>query len=312
MLAQLCSIDELLSLIEDFFVERKVLLCSERNSEELITCNRGIDLTLEGVNVLISSVAASTELLFVGSVALAAICAATDQINLICEASYRIFCVHGSAASLVLTMLHVFAHISGGKCFTVRSYSFLITVLRSLVLFLEVGGDAAGSVCIFSHEEMAAEFLQCPRCPFSDKAVPLDVVVSLLLEELQNTAIPGEVRNEGIEPITSSQDGVSPVGDNRGVKHDVQSLRDGHTDSSCSKNSLMTDATCHSPRGVYLHSDLILLVELIAVNLVRSFFVQASVPTMTLLCSLISCLRDCNFLLGCCIFSWLGYSCKCE
>lgn len=278
LLAQICGIDEFLSLIEDFLLEGKLILCSEISPEDLIPGDRRTRLVLEGINVLISSGAASANLLVAGSVVFAAICAATDQIYHIYEASCRIFCVRGSASSLVLTMLHVFAHMSGGKYFTMRSYTLLMTVLRSLALFLEGDENAAGSVCIFSLEEIATECKQCPKCPFSEKAVPLNVVVPLLLEELQSIVISGEDCNEVIELMIATQDRVTPDRDSiEGVQsqqEDAQSLLDGPPHRSCLKNCLMTDAKSHNPLQVHLYSDLILLVELIAVILVCSLSIE--------------------------------------
>ncbi|OWM63773.1 hypothetical protein CDL15_Pgr006035 [Punica granatum] len=261
MLEELCSIDEFLSLIEDFLVEGKLILCSEMSSEELITCERRISLVLEGVNVLVSSGTASAELLVAGSVMLAALCAAVDKIDFICEASHRIFWIRGADSSVVLTILHVFAHISGGNYFTLRSQSLLMTVLSSLVVFLEGAGNAAGSVCVLSQGE-----IQCVKCPFSDKAVPPDVILSLLLEELQSVGICGEGHNKVIELISATQDEVL-VRDNIGLKvyEDVQSRPDGNPDSSCLKICGTTDTKLHNQTDLY--NDLFLLVELIALNL---------------------------------------------
>ncbi|KAK4779327.1 hypothetical protein SAY86_006855 [Trapa natans] len=233
-LTQIGGIDELLNLIEDFLVDRK-LICSEISTEELITADRRTSILLEGVEVLLSLGPASANLLVAGSVVFAAICAATDQIGRIYEASYQIFYACGSDSSLALTMLHVFAHISGGKYLTMRSHSLVMAVLRSLVLFLEGGSNSQDSVCNFSHEEIAAECTLCTQCPFSEKALPMDMVIQSLLEVLRCTVISGKDQNE--------------------------------FDDRDDKNYSMNDAKSHKPIGVHLYCDLILLVELVAINL---------------------------------------------
>ncbi|KAK4782143.1 hypothetical protein SAY86_016245 [Trapa natans] len=245
-LTQIGGIDELLNLIEDFLVDRK-LIFAEISTEELITGDRRTSLLLEGVEVLVSSGTASANMLVAGSVVFAALCAASDQIGCIYEASYRIFCVCGSASSLVLIMLHIFAHISGGKYLATGSHSLFMSVLRSLVLFLKGSSNSQDSVCNFSHEEIAAKCTLCSQCPFSENALPLDVVMPSLLELLRSTFISGKVHNELVEYMSATEGRIPPDRDD--------------------KNSLMNDAELHQPLGVHLYSDLILLVELVAISL---------------------------------------------
>lgn len=188
MFDELC-LDELLSLIEHFLMDGKVMTCTDLSSETLSESNSKINTLLDGVDTAWSSEAASTSQLVAGSIILASIATATDCIRFICEASYNIFRKHMCDPSLVLMILHIFAYLGGEKIFSSGKYDLTMTVLKSIVMSLERGcSSVAANSSISLADEIQAKFHPCAECPFSKDAVSVEIAMSLLLEKLRSCA----------------------------------------------------------------------------------------------------------------------------
>lgn len=200
LFAKLCHFNELLSLIEEFIIEKKVLVYNNVLSESLPGLDSNIVIHLDGIDRIMSSETASTHQLVAGSIILASLCSATGHIGFICEASYAIFQTHQSDSSLLLTILHVFAQVCGKKYFTLSSYSLIMSVMKSLVMLIEGPNltieATAGLPCQSGFQN---KFLPCIKCPFSHNAASIDIVISLLLEKLQDYAISQSVDQELIK-----------------------------------------------------------------------------------------------------------------
>ncbi|XWS13515.1 hypothetical protein CRYUN_Cryun36dG0043700 [Craigia yunnanensis] len=136
VVAELC-LDELLSVIEDFLIEGRVMLYTNLSSETSVECDSRIHGIIDGSDIIFSHEAASADLLVAGSIILGSICAAADCAGFMCEAVYNIFRMHRYDTSVVLVILHVFAYVGGDAIFTLRNYSLTMTVLKSIVMFLE-------------------------------------------------------------------------------------------------------------------------------------------------------------------------------
>ncbi|KAJ4702918.1 putative Maternal effect embryo arrest 22 [Melia azedarach] len=251
---KLC-LDELLGLIEDFLVDGEIMQCTNVSSETMNRCDSKINIFLDGVNVTLSVEAASAAQLVAGSIILASISAATDQIGFICEASYNIFRMRQSDTSLVLMILHIFAYLGGEKIFTSRKYYLTMTMLKSVITCLEGGCLSVGACSSISSSEVRAKFHPCAECPFSKDAVSVEIAMSLLLEKLWSYAVSGTMN---LLPHEDQAEQSFP---------DPYCLRDVNCGASCllnkcempsfQSNAVVDMTLCHA-------TDVLSLVELLA------------------------------------------------
>ncbi|KAL4569770.1 hypothetical protein LXL04_025413 [Taraxacum kok-saghyz] len=145
-----CNLDELITLIQDFIINEKVLIHTNINPE-------------------LSDSKASLQQLVIGAVLLSSVCVAFDRIDSICETSYTIS--HITTPS-TLTLLHIFAYVCGEKLLLAQSdYSLITTVVSSLVIYHEKENASA-----------------CAKCPFLIGAVSMEELVSVLLKRLVSHA----------------------------------------------------------------------------------------------------------------------------
>jgi hypothetical protein len=142
LFAEVCCLDELLGLIEEFLLDGKLMVYADLSSEPLSGCDSMIDILLDGVNIKFVSKSASSNLLVAGSIILASICAAIDHIGFLCQASYSLLRMHRCDTVSALTILHIFAYLAGEKFLSPRKHSLTMTVLKSVIMFLE-GGDSS-------------------------------------------------------------------------------------------------------------------------------------------------------------------------
>lgn len=90
----LCCMDGLLGLFEDFLLNGQLVVCTGLSSEASTESGTRMNIFLDGVNISLSYEPASNDQLLGGSAILALICTAIDRIGLICEASYNLLRVH--------------------------------------------------------------------------------------------------------------------------------------------------------------------------------------------------------------------------
>ncbi|KAF8413434.1 hypothetical protein HHK36_001417 [Tetracentron sinense] len=279
---ELCQLDVLLRVIEDFLINRRIMVYNDVQCNPLIRCNarRSIFL-LGGVTVFMSSETATIDQVVAGSIILASICAAVDHIGFICEASYNMLQMHRSNSSLMLKVLHVFANICGKKYFTLSNYGLIMTTVKSVVSLLERGNESVvpiSSSCLTSVSGNGPEFPPCAKCPFSDSPVSADKVIWLLLEKLQSYVVSGLKHQhlmEIMESVTSSKSNYRVLlhmeGEERSPEHDeVLRVLDVDCDASCFlyKHGRLGTLQSHSVADWNLchFSDILSLVELIACN----------------------------------------------
>ena len=182
-------LDELLSVIEDFLIEGRVMFYTNLSSETSVECDSRIHVIIDGLDIIFSHEAASADLLVAGSIILGSICAAADHAGFMCEAVYNIFRMHRYDTLVVLVILHVFAHVGGNAIFTLRNYSLTMTVVKSIVMFLESEHAPVAIATLSSVGDAQPQFHACVECPFSKDALSIDIVVSLLFAKLQNYAV---------------------------------------------------------------------------------------------------------------------------
>lgn len=171
--AEVCDLDELITLIQDFIINGRVLVHTDKNSEPLSLSDSNLHILLKDESVSLSLHKASLHQLVLGAVSLASVCAAFDRIESICEASYTISHITSSST---LTILHVFAYICGEKFVGHGDYSLIMTSINSLVTYCE-------------RENLSLGFPSCTKCPFFDGAVSMEELASLLLKRLWSYAL---------------------------------------------------------------------------------------------------------------------------
>ncbi|CAH1414445.1 unnamed protein product [Lactuca virosa] len=151
---KVCNLDEVITLIQDFIINERVVIHSDINPE----------------SPSFSDSKASLQQLVIGSIFLASICVAFDRIDSICETSYTIS--HITTPS-TLTFLHIFGYICGEKLIAQGDYSLIMTVVSSLVTYYEKENSSSS----------------CAKCPFLIGAVSMEEVASLLLNKLKSTTV---------------------------------------------------------------------------------------------------------------------------
>ncbi|KAF5444885.1 hypothetical protein F2P56_033977 [Juglans regia] len=274
MLADFDFLDELLSLIEEFLIDGRVLVYTNISCETFIECDTRINFLLDGVTISFSYEVPSADQLVAGSIILASMCAAIDQIGFICEASYNIFRRHACDSSLVLSILHVFAYLCGQKLFSATKYGLMVTVFKSIVMLLEGVNfsDPAASHSLSVSEDQFL-FHPCTKCPFSKDAVSIDTVTSLLLKFIWNNAglettnydviksldlLNSEVLyNSFKSEVSSSHEGFYCAAD---VNFDTSCCLEKYEMPTTQSHSIASMRLCHL-------TDVLSLVELVACNM---------------------------------------------
>ncbi|GMI91989.1 MATERNAL EFFECT EMBRYO ARREST 22, EMBRYO DEFECTIVE 1611 [Hibiscus trionum] len=263
--AELC-LNDLLGVIEDFLIEGRVMFCTNLSSETSMEYDSRINVLIDGLDVIFSFEAASAELLVAGSIILGSLCTAADSVSFICEAAYNIFRMHRYDTSVVLIILHVFAYVGGDKLFTLRDYSSTMTVLKSIVTFLESECVPVAVLTPSLVGDVQPQFPACVGCPFSKDALSVDIVASLLFAELQNYMQSGIMHRD----LTYNSLNSSATSSEDKAKHNLTCPLDINCDAPCcidkysptSKHSgsLVTGNFCDI-------SDVLSLMELLACNM---------------------------------------------
>ncbi|KEH37078.1 maternal effect embryo arrest protein [Medicago truncatula] len=184
LLLEKFSLLGLLRLFEDFLIEGKVILKNVVPTETSSDSNLRNDSFLDGIDTLCAN-EATNEQLVAASIILASLCAATDYIGFISEASYNILRLCRCDSFVVLTILHIFANLGGRTYFNSCSYGLMVTVLKSLVMFIEGGSVSVTTSCLPAINQLHTDLCSNVKCPFSEGAESIDVVTSLLLENIK-------------------------------------------------------------------------------------------------------------------------------
>ncbi|KAE9614852.1 hypothetical protein Lalb_Chr04g0249051 [Lupinus albus] len=301
LLLENCSSQELLGLIEDFLIEGKVIVNNEVPAEALSDRDLRINYDL-GCATKFSSDIASSEQLVAGSIILASICAATNHVGFLCEASYDILRLCNWNSLVVLTFLHIFAYLSGEKFFVLDNFSIMITVLKSLVMFLEGENlSVAHASCLPSIDKLHTEFCVNAKCQFLEGAEPIDIVACLLLEEIERCWLQGMEQGDLSDSRFTSDNHHAGQWSNQ---EGIQSVISTNCDVPCGLKKCMISATQPHARksSTFCHlGDVLSLVELVANKMSWPWADSKFVPQ--LLNMLESCVEE-NFVIA--IIALLG------
>ncbi|TYJ99817.1 uncharacterized protein E5676_scaffold446G00190 [Cucumis melo var. makuwa] len=203
LFAKLLSLDKLLALIEDFLVDGRILSCTDASFETLTKGILRVNIPIDSVNRILSLTPASTEYLIAGSSILASISKAVHRTDLLWEVSYSILRSCRHEPSLMLTLLHIFAHIGGDQFFNVEGYSTLRAVLKSIIMHLEKVGSSDDATFTPLKRNCRTEFAQCASCPFSEEVMSMPTTISFLLQLIRKNISNGII-DEDFENPTSS------------------------------------------------------------------------------------------------------------
>ncbi|XP_061339716.1 uncharacterized protein LOC133286325 [Gastrolobium bilobum] len=264
------SLQEFLYLIEDFLIVGKVIFKNILPTETLSENDLRTNNFPDGVDTLFSEVA-SSEQLVAASIILASLCAATDHVGFICDASYNILRLCRWDSLTVLTILHIFANLGGGRYFDSDNFGLMVTVLKSLVMFLE---DESISVttasCLPSINQLHTELCTGIKCPFSEGAESIDIVTLSLLEMIKNCL------RQQAEQLDSSNSRFLPENYNAGQwsnQEVVQCASSMNCDAPCCLKNHVICPTQSDVINVTLCqlSDILSLLELVANKMCKSW-----------------------------------------
>ncbi|XP_060181651.1 uncharacterized protein LOC132611244 [Lycium barbarum] len=203
-----CNLYDVLSLMEDFLLHGKLLVHAV-SSDSKLASDSGINLILDGRSISLCKQPAPTQLLLIGGILLASVCAAVDHVGFVCEASCNILRMLRSDA---LNILHVFAYLCGSKYFTFKEYGLAMTVVKSLVMLIHKNRSSPSPLsCVPSSFESLSRICSGCKCPFSEGAATMDIVASSLLDSLKNYAC-SAVGSDLMESLNSSRRGIRSDG----------------------------------------------------------------------------------------------------
>lgn len=271
LFAEICCLDELLGIIEEFLMDGKVIMVhTDLSSKPFNGCDSVIDIVLDAANINFSLKSASADQLVAASVILGSICARIDNVGYLCEASYKLLRLRRCDSGPVLAILHVFAYLAGEKYFSLKKYSLTMTVLKSIVIFLEGGNLSVPSAAACFSMDDGRMFHPHAECPFSVDAVSMDSITVVLLDELCSYAVSG-IKHHMMESANLSNFSVLCCKGtaSQSLSHEVHSSN-MNCDASCGLIKCAMPAQSDSSINETLCdlSDLLSLLELIACNMV--------------------------------------------
>lgn len=207
---ELFQLDTLLSLVENFLVDKGVIVYEYVSHQPHLQCDSQHITLLDGTSILLSRKTATTDKLVAGSFILASLCAITGHIGFLCEASYKFLRICKSDSFLTLTVLHVFASLSGSEYINSSSHNLSMIVIRSIVTLMERENLSKNATCgSFVQYKSGSPlwFTPCAECAFSQGIASLDEVINLLMQNLQEHAL----RMIGYQPNNVISDILSLV-----------------------------------------------------------------------------------------------------
>lgn len=231
MIVEFSDMNELLSLMEDFLLNRRVLVYDKVSVESSIEHGSGFKIVSSDGCLFLSIRVVPMKYLVAGGVLIASICAETNQIGFICELSYNMFIMEKSNCLLVIRFLHLFAHICESKYFNIEGYDLQMSVLKSLVVFLEKINSSIGcSPCFSSAPDAASKNSICSKCPFSEGVASLDIIVTVVLKELKEHTLgcslpcPKEAFDPSIPGVPIKRDRTEEISGDWGSENLVCSI----------------------------------------------------------------------------------------
>ncbi|XP_074558021.1 uncharacterized protein LOC141813913 isoform X2 [Curcuma longa] len=237
---EVCKIDMLLNLLEDFLVKRRILMCKGVESEQLCSVLSSNFLHVKCGNMFVTQNAAKTNQLLAASIFCASICSMLDQIGFLVETSYKVLTCFKCDTSCNLLILHIFALVSGEKFFTMEKYSFLAIVLKSVISLLEEGYQTLPSGHLTSDVDIS--FSPCKQCPFSKEIVCAEKITSSLMDILHDFAFSGNSTTSSIFPLS-----LEPIAESsHGAEESIHCSREHDKSNQCESSCVLFKYRYHA------------------------------------------------------------------
>uniref|UniRef100_A0A453FLB3 Maternal effect embryo arrest 22 n=2 Tax=Aegilops tauschii subsp. strangulata TaxID=200361 RepID=A0A453FLB3_AEGTS len=244
-------LDVLVSLIEDFLVNKEVMVCDKmgvRNSVAIKYCH--LD---DETGIQVSTKPATVNQFISACILLASICVKVERLDVVLEVSYRVLQMGKLNLSWTMLALHVFGSVCGDKLRFLKSCNLLMTTVRLVVLLLESTDTSSCLVSSYIQSNRPTAFPSCTQCVFDVDTVSIDVFISSLLDELDLCALSWNNHANSNEAITrhSSHSGSSGLEINCGESCNI------------SKQAKFTEDTNYpAERDLCYFTEIISLLEL--------------------------------------------------
>ncbi|WVZ68690.1 hypothetical protein U9M48_017599 [Paspalum notatum var. saurae] len=174
------QLDVLISLIEDFLLNKEVVVCENM---EVFGASKDHRLDDEA-RIQLSTKPAKIDQFVTACILLASICVQVERMDIVLEVSYKILQMGKSNLLWTLLALHVFGSMCGDKFLLPKSASFLMTAIRLVVLLLESKDSSSCLVssCIQSNKPRTLP--SCAHCVFDVETISMDGFIASILDEL--------------------------------------------------------------------------------------------------------------------------------
>ncbi|XP_042468457.1 uncharacterized protein LOC122051396 isoform X1 [Zingiber officinale] len=237
---EVCKIDMLLDLLEDFIIKRRILMCKGVESEQSCSVLSSNFFHVKCGNMFVTQNAAKTNQLLATSIFCASICTMLDQIGFLVETSYKVLTHFKCDTSCNLLILHIFALVSGEKFFTMEKYSFLAIVLKSVISLLEEGYETMPSGHLTSDVDIS--FSPCEQCPFSKEIACTEKITSSLMDILHDFAFSGNSSTSSIFPLSRE-----PIAESsHGAEDSIHCSRVHDKSNRCESSCALFKHRCHA------------------------------------------------------------------
>ncbi|XP_042473172.1 uncharacterized protein LOC122055692 isoform X1 [Zingiber officinale] len=237
---EVCKIDVLLDLLEDFIIKRRILMCKGVESEQSCSVLSSNFFHAKCGDMFVTQNAAKTNQLLATSIFCASICSMLDQIGFLVETSYKVLTHFKCDTSCNLLILHIFALVSGEKFFTMEKYSFLAIVLKSVISILEEGYETMPSGHLTSDVDIS--FSPCEQCPFSKEIACTEKITSSLMDILHDFAFSGNSSTSSIFPLSRE-----PIAESsHGAEDSIHCSRVHDKSNQCESSCALFKHRCHA------------------------------------------------------------------
>ncbi|XP_044977176.1 uncharacterized protein LOC123444510 isoform X2 [Hordeum vulgare subsp. vulgare] len=203
-------LDVLVSLIEDFLMNKEVMVCDKmgvKNSDAINYCH--LD---DETGIQVSTKPATVNQFISACILLASICVKVERLDVVLEVSYRVLQMGKLNLSWTMLALHVFGSVCGDKLRFLKSCDLLMTTIRLVVLLLESTDTSSCLVSSYIQSNRPTTFPSCTHCVFDVDTVSIDVFISSLLNELDLCALSWNNNANSNETITRQSSHSGPSG----------------------------------------------------------------------------------------------------
>ncbi|XP_062206994.1 uncharacterized protein LOC133908835 isoform X2 [Phragmites australis] len=175
------QLDVLVSLIEDFLVNKEVVVC-EKMGQKVPDASKYHNL--DGADIQLSTKPATIEQFISACILLASICVEVERADIVLEVSYKVLQMGKSNLSWTLFALHVFGSVCGDNFLFPKSCNFLMTAIRLVVLLIERKDTSMCLVSSYIQKNRPTTLPSCAHCLFDVDTISIDGFISSLLDEL--------------------------------------------------------------------------------------------------------------------------------